>query len=272
MNLKGALKLANAIDFAVSAIIGAYGKDTSRSPYISDMYDFFRLSPSDFYITINLIESNSNVLLINLALMQDFSFNLNREVHLVTSLEAPFYVAVSNGRVSGSGYVSRIYTVPLALVDVKDKPEGLKVLDENLLTIYSRWLRLEKLFDNRTFIYLPFKGNEQRVQFGIEIYKNFDSVGLLQSLKDFSVGLAKSVVNKTLKAINEILPIASLLAYLDKNKELPVEKICGDCEFIQIVPVAYSFKSSAGTVAVFESMQFLITNVYFPNKLEKKGR
>ncbi|RUM27814.1 MAG: hypothetical protein DSY42_09410, partial [Aquifex sp.] len=112
MDFGGGLKLAGSIMAAVNSLIRMYGEDASRSPFLSDMYDFFRLSPSDFNITITSCHDDHTLL--SLALMQDFSFNLNREINLITSLEAPVYMAISNRRISGSGYISKVYTTPLA--------------------------------------------------------------------------------------------------------------------------------------------------------------
>jgi len=121
---------------------------------------------------------------------------------------------------------------------------------------------------------------------GLEIYNKFKEANFLSDLKSFAVGLAKSVVNRALSAINEVLPVMETIALLKKdNKDLgggevfgtdcdvsKLKETCKTCGFIQAVPTAYSFKSSAGSVAVFESMQFVITDAHFPNKLEKEGR
>lgn len=269
MSVLGALKLAGSVMSAVNSLIRMYGADTVRSPFLSDLYDFFKLSPSDFSITIT--SCHDDLTAINLALMQDFSFNLNKEVNLITSLEAPVYAAVSNGRVSGSGYISRIYTTPIVLID---KDSKIHELSENLLTIFSRWMTPEKVFDNGMIILIPYKGNEERVKKGLELYKKFDSDGLLSDLKSFAVGLVKSVVNKALSAINEVLPVMETISLLKDTEENEEEAGVIDCasllknnnnSFIQVVPTSYSFRSSAGSVAVFESIQFIITDANFPH-------
>ena len=266
MGLLNAALIGGSVVSGLNSLLKSYLSDFPRTPYMSDYIDFFKLTPADFTLMISFApgeDDKSTVPLLQLALIQGLSYQINKNVVPLTSIEAPFYGAISDGRIIGNGQISRLYTTPVEVPSY----------NESLETMFKRWAQPERMADSSFLLII--QKNENRPQRGEEVYKYFKENaegGLLGDLKSFAKGLVKKAASNIMKSINSVLPIMETMALLS-NLDLLGGYIEKNIEgsYIEGMPVSYSFSAAAGNVACIEAMSFIILDANFSDPKEVEG-